>query len=317
MTSTAHSRFNRVLPTLLNQQRRDLRRMTSDAASSLPSDERNRTVRGGDAKWLTDTHGPAKTVFEKTYLATHKSIGNLMWGIDDNLQGMEQLLSYDTPTVVSTQVVARSILEASLYVCLLLDPDLTPEERLLRGFAHRLHGAEIARKNHRAAGMEDDSVIAQGEVEQLRKFAGAAGILLIPARSGDKTNIVTRGGLSANLAVNVTDAAAKLMSSNRGIWQFGSGAAHSAEWFLETASPSLDRDDFIAVHTLRGGAASIAMYSVGVLMSVYGRYHGLDTEKPRKATDFRERAVVVMLDDLEKEYGGQFDLVWAESPSQE
>lgn len=253
-----------------------------------------------DIQWIAGLHPATRAVLEDSNSASYASLGRLLWSIEQNIEAMSICYRADEPLVISVATLGRSVLEATITALRLFDPALSPRERVIRGFAHMLGSLEVSIGSPNAAGLEASTPGAHPAVKSERKRAVAAGITLNKAAKGWKIESVEFEGVVANIKVNVTDEAKRYFGDAPGIWQLGSGAAHSTEWYLAGATPRLSPSEAVAVPVLQSNSALSVLRVAEELIKTLSEYTGTDNSDLLKKVALRFRGTVMRLDRLKQ-----------------
>ncbi len=197
-----------------------------------------------------------------------------------HLTGVRALLAGDELLAVPAMALARSVYEAVINTCWLVDADVSTEQRLARWAGRLLHDTQevpnaLDSFGTRAATEREKERTEQGR-DMGQQLMARAGFELL-AKGGDRsaeTARVTYRGEKSSLKPVMTDAIKRFTPDQQSLWKLFSGATHSEGWllggmegppeelFVSILAPLLDAGDALAVEV--------------------GRYVGLNPREPVK-----------------------------------
>ncbi|WP_458683739.1 hypothetical protein [Prescottella equi] len=190
--------------------------------------------RARDLQWIADEDSPQKKLLAGVFDSALYEVAELLRVAEEHSIALEILLGNDANLLpIPMMSLVRSIQEALLEVCWVVDPGLAPELRLARCAAMLLR-------------------TVQGNAGPLRQLPNGSTELLEVFEATNKahdlfsnlgftlnydnahtfvTSVSYKGSRKAALKVNIADAASKYMRGSEHLWTLGSGATHSRNWF--------------------------------------------------------------------------------------
>lgn len=208
----------------------------------------------------------------------------------EHLKGLRAILAGDELLPLPAMAIARSIYEAAINTCWLIDVEVTTEQRLARWAGRLLHDTQEPPNaldsfgDKKAAQKEKKETVEGREMGQ--RLLSRAGFELL-AKGGDRseeTARVTYRDAKSSLTPVMTDAVKRFTPDQQSLWKVFSGATHSEGWlvsgmggpieevFASILAPLLDTGDALTVEV--------------------GRYFGLN---PREAVTRLHRHRSVLL----------------------
>lgn len=195
----------------------------------------------------------------------------------EHLRGVAVLIAVDELLPLPMLAVARSVYEAVLNTCWLLDSEVTTELRLARWAGRVLHDSQegpntLDEFGPSTSAQAERMRVAQGR-EQSKQFLRDAGFILKPkggARS-DETAKVTYLGASSGVSPNLTESVARFTPNQTSLLPVFSGAAHSRGWLVSGLEGS--RADLM-------GMVLLPLLDTSDALAIeVGRYFGLDPQQ--------------------------------------
>jgi hypothetical protein len=210
------------------------------------------------------THGtPART--DRDHVSSHPRPMDmeLLWGLTnyscandirsarEHLRGVATLIAADDLMPLPTLAVARSVYEAALNTCWLLDADVGMELRLARWAGRVLHDSQegpntLAGFGPSFSAQKERARVTQGR-EQTKEFLTRAGFELTAKGGGRSDEIakVTYQGASSGVTPKLVDSMARYTPNQRELLYVFSGATHSRGWLTQGLAGR--RTDLIAM----------------------------------------------------------------------
>lgn len=213
-------------------------------------------------------------------------IAELFRVVEEYIKALELLLQQDELLPIPMMSIVRSVQEGLLEVCWATDPSAAPPLRAARSAALLVR-------------------TVQGNVSPLKWFPGSDAKLaeVWEAVKGAQTLLSGLGfefrfdkaeklvtsltygdGGRAAVKVNITEAATRYMPGSERIWEVGSGATHSRNWFTGGLDGPADSIYIMAV-------TPIFDFADAVVDSIHG-YVGLSTDAFHSKTHFRRVALL-------------------------
>lgn len=186
---------------------------------------------------LIGSAGP-ETGLGELRIWTHHSCALSIVAAREHGEALRILASGDELLPAPGMALARSVCEAVINVCWLLDAEATSEERLARWAASLLHDSQ--ENPHVLGFFEDPTVVPQQQVEaeegrllgqQLMERAGFSLKAKGGDRSSDTANVSFRGARS-NLTPRVDELFGRFAPGDEHLWPILSGATHSRGWLV-------------------------------------------------------------------------------------
>lgn len=199
--------------------------------------------------------------------ATRAAVFNLD-AADEHLEGLRAILAAEALLPLPAMAVGRSVYEAVINTCWLVDVEVSIEQRLARWAGRLLHDGQEPTKALDSFG---EALAAQKERERVagarelgQELMTKAGFEL-KAKGGDRfeeTASVSYGGEVSRLTPIVTDFVDRFTPSLN-LWHMFSGATHNRGWLIDglegpdteivtsIMTPLLDTADALAVEVCR------------------------------------------------------------------
>lgn len=272
---------NRVLAEEAEALRSALEEFSNEPKPACPWEQ--------DDKAISDHVGPdAQSRARLLYSERHQA--KLIYvNAYDHLLTLSRILGADgAMPLFSHASVSRVVCEAAVRFAWLMDPDVSSEERLVRGAAalfvsegERLKGVQALpaeRFDARVHRQMVDQCIA--DRDGLLKLIAGAGLTFGYSQDG-KTKVrleLTSPKVSVPLKINVTKLMAELLPESPSWYNIGSSVSHSVYWGLQDVDHSRpDQPLSLAPGVLDvGAAAESALSASGLIIDRCGRCFGHD-----------------------------------------
>lgn len=208
----------------------------------------------------------------------HRGATLNMNGALEHLKGVRAVLGGNELLPLPAMALARSVYEAVINTCWLVDVEVSTEQRLARWAGRLLHDSQEVPNaldsfgGKDAAKREKERTVEGREIGQ--QLMARAGFEML-AKGGDRSEEmarVTYRGEKSSLTPVMTDAVKRFTPDQQSLWKLFSGATHSQGWllggmegpieelFASVLAPLLDTGDALAVEV--------------------GRYFGMDPREP-------------------------------------
>lgn len=209
---------------------------------------------------------------------THRGAILSIHAATEHLKGVRTILAGDELLPLPAMALARSVYEAVINSCWLIDVEVSTEQRLARWAGRLLNDTQEPPNtldsfgDKEAAQYEKKRTVEGREMGQ--RLLSRAGFELL-AKGGDRyeeTARVTYRGEKSSLTPVMTDAVRRFTPDQQSLWKVFSGATHSQGWlvsgmggpieelFASILAPLLDTGDALVVEV--------------------GRYFGLNPREP-------------------------------------
>ncbi len=221
---------------------------------------------------------------------THRAATLNIHATKEHLKGVRRILAGDELLPLPAMALARSVYEAVINTCWLIDVEVSTEQRLARWAGRLLHDSQEVPNaldsfgDKDAAKKERQRTVEGREIGQ-RLMASAGFELLAKGndRSGE-TARVTYGSEKSSLTPVMTDAVKRFTPDQQSLWKVFSGAAHSQGWLVSGLGGPIE-DLFASIMT--------PLLDTGDALAVeVGRYFGMN---PREAVTRLHRHRTVLL----------------------
>ncbi len=186
--------------------------------------------------------------------------------------------------------LTRTVFEAALHVCWLLDTRATTDKRITRWAARQTGTTQDQLRVLRSFGLPPDEFDTQ--VEELREDTKRrlvrAGFTLLPKKGNraDETSNVSFGGVTSSLEPNIHQVAERFVPHRASMWTLASGTAHTQEWAVRARWGSMGE----IVHDLLGPLLEIS----DALVFEIGAYLGLPV-RPTLLKTHQHRHILLTL----------------------
>jgi hypothetical protein len=187
----------------------------------------------------------------------------------EHLKGVRSVLGGDELLPLPAMALARSVYEAVINTCWLMDVEVSTEQRLARWAGRLLHDTQEVPNALDSFGGKEAARLERERTVEGRKLgqqlmARAGFELLAKGRDrSEETAHVTYRGEKSSLTPNMTDAVKRFTPDQQSLCKLFSGATHSQGWllggmdgpieelFVSVLVPLVDTGDAIAVETGR------------------------------------------------------------------
>lgn len=250
---------------ILTQQIRHLTELTKSAHALVEAPTRG-TVAYQDREHI-NKHREKKNLAGLGWWAHSAAISNLT-AAEEHLEGVRVVLNADRLLPLPAMALGRSVYEAVINTCWLIDVEVSTEQRLARWAGRLLHDGQ---EPTAALDSFGEAVAAKKERERVAGARGLGQDLMrragfeLKAKGGDKaeeTARVTYQSESSNLTPNVTQLVDRFTPSTN-LWHMFSGATHSRGWLISglegpeseiltsVIAPLLDTSDALVLELCR------------------------------------------------------------------
>lgn len=272
---------------VLNQQVRHLSSLLS-AASDLAEAPTPSTPAADDLDHV-NSHPQKRNLLGLRWWAHRSAVLNLS-SAEEHQRGLKLIVTGEKLLPLPSMALARSIYEAVINTCWLIDADVTTEQRLARWACRLLHDGQEPPNaldsfgDADASTREKERVVEGRELgQQLMRRAGFE----LRAKGGEKnaeTRQVFYRGEVSGLTPRITDLVPRFTPNQQSLWPLFSGATHSRGWLVaglegdaaliltSVLTPLLDTSDALAIEV--------------------SRYFGLDPRPTLKKTHLHRQALL-------------------------
>ena len=207
--------------------------------------------------------------------------------VEEYVKALELLLGQDELLPIPMMSLVRSVQEALVEVCWATDPNVDSPLRVARSaamFVRTVQGNVSPLKWF--PGSEAKLAEVWEAVEGTQALLAGLGFEFQFDKSGKLVTSLTHGkGGRAAVKVNITEAATRYMPGSERMWEVGSGATHSRNWFTGGLDGPADLLYIMAV-------APTFDFADAVVDSIHG-YVGLSTDAFHAKTHFRRVALML------------------------
>lgn len=208
----------------------------------------------------------------------HRAVTLNVHAAEEHLRGVQTILAGDALLPLPAMALSRSVYEAVMNTCWLLDVELTTEQRLARWAGRLLYDTQEPPSALDSFGDRDAT-----KGEKQKTFEGRSlgqdlmqrtGFDLV-FKKGDRTYEtanVTYQGAKSSLKPNMTQVVKRFTPDQQSLWKVFSGATHSEGWLIVGMAAPIE-EMFAAILT--------PLVDTGDALAVeVGRYMGLDPRAP-------------------------------------
>lgn len=210
-----------------------------------------------------------------------REVAELFRGAEEYVKALELLLGREKPLPIPMISLVRSVQEALLEVCWATDPTLDSPLRVARSaalFVRTVQGNVSPLKWFPGS----DAKLAEvwEAVDGAQTFLSGLGFEFRFENSRQLvTSLTYRDGGRAVIKANITEAATRYMPGSEQMWELGSGATHSRNWFTGGLDGPEDLLYIMAVTPMFD-------FADAVVDNIHG-YVGLSTDDFHARTHFR------------------------------
>jgi hypothetical protein len=198
----------------------------------------------------------------------------------------------------SQATISRVICEAAVRFAWQFDPNISSDERVVRGAVALLDSEEQrlkgAMRMPTTFGLRQPLVDrSTGERDQARKVITDAGISLVPSRDGKATARLELHAVSVPMKLDITELVSGLLTESPTWYNISSGVTHSLYWGLRDAVASRPGERLALTPDLLevGAAAESAISASGLILARCGSYYGHDARDQLQATAERRESI--------------------------
>lgn len=215
-----------------------------------------------------------------------REIAELFRVVEEYVKALELILEQDELLPIPMMSIVRSVQEGLLEVCWATDPSVASPLRVARSAALFLRTVQGNVSPLKWFPGSDAKLAEVWEaVDGAQTLLSALGFELRFDKAGKLVTSLTYGvGGRAAVKVNITEAATRYMPGSERIWEVGSGATHSRNWFTGGLDGPEDLLYIMAV-------TPVFDFADAVVDSIHG-YIGLSTEAFHTKTHFRRVALL-------------------------
>lgn len=209
---------------------------------------------------------------------THRGATLNLHAAIEHLKGVRTILAGEELLRLPAMALARSLYEAVISTCWLVDVEVSTEQRLARWAARLLHDTQevpnaLDSFGDKDAAKEERTRTAEGR-EMGQRLMSRAGFQLL-AKGADRskeTARVTYRSEKSSLTPVMTDAARRFTPDQQSLWKVFSGATHSQGWLIAGMAGPIE--DMVA-------SVLTPMLDTGDALDVeVGRYFGINPREP-------------------------------------
>ena len=218
-----------------------------------------------------------------------------MANLSDHGNALLQLLRSGDLPLFAHMTLARPTAEAAVIVTHLLDRNIGYEERLIRGAALLFENARAQKTLSQDFPPEAQKVLgpaADAELKAIRHQIDRAGITVELDRGG-KEHRLRLGSYVAPMKLEFTNKVATLFPKRPGAYRVASGPIHSSPRALNARVSTSTSAGVGFVTSLGeiGGAVTLVLEAVGIVLDAYAGYNGQSGEKEARLT--RQRITII------------------------
>jgi hypothetical protein len=202
--------------------------------------------------------------------------------------------------------VSRVVCEAAVRFALIMDPEISSEERIMRGAAGLFVSAEERFRGVRKLpperfGQQFQRMIDNCNAERatLQELINGAGFTFGYARGGKKKVRLEleSADISVPLDINITQRMAELLPDSPSWYNIGSSVTHSIYWGLRDVDGSRPGEQLALTPDVMdvGAAAESAISASGLILAHGGRCFGHDPSPHVQRTHERREAVDALM----------------------
>ncbi|MBA8792489.1 hypothetical protein FHX74_000083 [Friedmanniella endophytica] len=236
------------------------------------------SVRATEFAWIEDHPRRRREALHGVMGVGLGQVIELMRVSDEHCEALLLLLAADAILPMPMMALVRSVHEAFLTACWMVDPTLQPEERLTRAAAASLASpaGSLDALDHLPNQQTNDRSRVSEAFTEMQDYLIQTGFDLGRSpKSGNVTTVSYGESPKVPLKLQMTQSSRLYMPGMHYMWSIASGAVHSRHWF--TAGLEGPRQEIATMIV-----APLLDYSDILIKSIHG-YVGLD------ATDFHRR----------------------------
>lgn len=221
---------------------------------------------------------------------THRACAFNILAAREHAEALRLVIAGSELLPLPAMSLARSVFEAVMNTCWLLDAEATSAERLARWAGRLLHDSQ---ESPPVLSMIGSGIVPDKQQEEAEKgrelgqqLMARAGFVL-KAKGGDRnaeTANVTFRGVTSNLTPKVDDLFARFAPGEEFSWPILSGATHSRGWLVS----GIEGDAETLVTSFIGPVLSAS----DALVVEVGRYVGVPVRDVLERTHFRRVAIL-------------------------
>jgi hypothetical protein len=257
--------------------------------------------------WSDQSGSEAEARIQLLGLTQHQAV-LIFINAYDHLHTLGRALGSDgAMTLFAHSSLSRVVCEAAVRLAWLLDPDVTPEQRIMRGAVALLVSANERLKGvQRIPEGQFNSALRQALIENCTAERDSAQSLITSAgirqmTSRDKGSIARLAldspKVSVPLKLDVTELAGALLPDSPSWYNISSGVTHSYYWALRDAIGSAPGTPLALTPNLLevGAAAESAISASGLILARCGVYYGHNPQSHIQRSKARREAIDVLM----------------------
>jgi hypothetical protein len=211
----------------------------------------------------------------KLHATVVEIISMLLAHATDHIRALAHDMQRDPVPVWSPLTLCRSVLESTVWMCHLLDPEISTDTRLCRIAALWLDDTQPARTAAATFGSEHAAGVDEHHSYKLNELE--AGGFTIDVDRRQRPVRVRLGPAAAPLKLNMTEEITRLMPENApSPYRLSSGAAHGRPWMLERSVSRTEDGQLVGEGSTSEAAALAVMLCMEAWLTAWGSYFGLD-----------------------------------------
>lgn len=208
----------------------------------------------------------------------------------EHLYGLHAVISSEGPTLpFPAMALARSVHEALLNVCWLIDTEVSTEQRFARWAGSLLHDTQEPSRTQALFGSvvdrekRDQFIEARSLGQHLMNRAGFELTSKRGDRSDETANVAYRG-VKSNLEPKAAQLTERFIPNHPYLWPMFSAAVHGKGWFLSSSEEPTKEETF-------GAVVLPLLDTIDALVVETGNYLGLATRPTLKKTNTHRMAL--------------------------
>jgi hypothetical protein len=247
-----------------------------DHAESYPRPEgRPGGVFGHDLGVIAAAPTDARKVRSNLHATVVATVETFLTHALDHSRALANDMLRDPMPIWSPLTLCRTVQESTVWMCHLLDAEISAETRLCRLAALWLDDSQPARTAAMTFGAEHAANV--DEYHQFKLTELKLGGFTVDIGSDRRPLRVRLGDAVAPLRLNLTDEVARLMPEGApSPYRLGSGAVHGRPWMLERSVTRTADGQLVGEGSTSGMAALTVILCMEAWVTAWGNYFGLD-----------------------------------------